>query len=780
MIEGANMCDSLQSRVVAFSKALSVALYDKSVELEGRRIIYYCDNDVILPMVMGFLLDVPDGLSGTPIRHRLVRSLISQGFLGQIHLLRSHAHELHMSIRSCAQRFNLDGFGSRIREFLEQTNSTNVMDELYRVISTPRDSPETEIQVANDFLNTLIGCEAETFVAIEQLCGSWQQRLRRYWDSKLVMFDELGDRVADTVDQGGSDFDNIREYLCVTRPSSNKIKVNLVDALALMALALSVRRFNEGKIDTLVRFYSQTRVVVDSQKEKSIANLLIYKRPQAIKTKSSMETDLIFRDEAYFLMRVRFPELSFDKNENLSLDRLERLKGDLSEILMTPSELDEAVRSVKFQSEPLSEIIDKFESLTLMDSTWIGNKIPKIFFKDNRVKEHWKSVFEFSRTDSTLTRVLEENVLDIEETLEKKLSSVRSWLNDYSRVYKAAREKSISESVVLEDPIRDLGLIRWGITLSSSQIADVVESLSNLYEYNNVASQRAECVRLATKIENSRSDSETCKVVCSILWGLGLEQLPFIVNLIDQLKDSELPLCLRILSSAAKIKHGGDRKNEHSLMQKAKEVLDGYEKLLDAERWYYSLGIGYALYHIWKRIAIFYNWPNQRKAQALPKDVKALANQCYKVVYDNISYFPQDNDLARSFALNHCLYVSIQTGCFRKSSERFLLELIDLKGTSVWNHRFADTIGWYYTGKFKLSLKYLKNNPESREQIKKSKELGIFARMYLEEASRKSIGDIDSENHLADLRQQEEIFSDIQRRYKSRNRKSRKGKKTLR
>ena len=737
---------SFKTLAERFYKALSLAIYDRELQARGENITYYYDTDVIFPLIMGFEADT---LNFSKERDQLlVRSLLSCGYLGEFCMLRPHALELTEMLRR--QQWSTEGYSKavlqqKIREFLNKKGIWKIMSKLKAIAEGEKDfefvKDETRIQ---DFINKLRDNAGETFAYIEMVNGTWRQRLKRYYDCSLLNLDKLGPDIYDLLGTYKEEVREINRILLLKRKSRTKNVFQ--DALGLTILYKEINNKDKGETDHIVRFYTETLPIIeDLEENKELQNLLSYQKPFYNDLETPHGAEFIFRDAGYFVIRAWFSDLSPDNQiiDDETINNLKQLSSRLRKVLTLDEErLEEAIRDIRLNEQELIDLIKNFENLTIMDSIWVGDRIPKALKNLNALKE-WTKVFKFAERPET-EEILSEKIQDVRKELESKVSMIQRWKND-SDIIMDGREKRLHfVKGKIEDIMRDLGLVRWGYSLTTEERELLVKSLKDIFQ-SDIDDFILVAGTVAILMNEARNDPRKCMVICGILWAL--KQFKHIVKIVNECKDNNesehLPPSLLVIQAAAEARSGGLNKlQKREIVDKVWNFL---ETLPENQRVGILLGVGYVLYHVWKQENVVRD-TIEHESSEVAKEIEGWAEKCFYLGEEAARKIPKEN-LAWAFAINHCAYVGIVTKIEPDKTEKYFQLLLRLENnTAFWNFRFDDTIGTTYL----IKAERLWGNSSSE----KKKEIIPFilslldkADEHFEKASLRDTGDIDLDEH---------------------------------
>lgn len=738
--------EGMRNRIERFAKALALALFDRELELLGMSLVYYYDADVIFSTVLG--LEADHHRSTESAERLLVRALLSCGYLGNFHMLRPHAFELNEKLRRQTQftrREQQRLFLDRTKQFLRSKGILKKMEQLHEVIAeNDVSSSQDEKTKVQRFLGILRDVAGETFARIEQCNGTWWQRLKRYFDDSLLCLDRLGpetDELLQTYEK------EIYEINAILKPMRPKYSLNVFqDALALTILHHLLKAQTQEMSGEVVRFYSETTKMWTPIRDSSrLQELLSYPRPLTEQIPTPPGAELILRDSHYFIMRAWFEELAPGNHTSRSgaLGALKALSEKLEWLVGLPEEdIGRAMDEVELDGSNLSELIEKFENLAIMDYVWTSKRIPDEL-KNLEALRQWTKVFEYAERSDT-EEIVFEQIQNIREELESKVSRMRGWSRNFKRFIAAAERTRSRVSGKVEDLMRDLGLVRWGYALNDIERENLLTTVDAILQADDV-DLSMEASRVATRMEEARHDPRQCLVVCGVLWAVGCFE--GIVNLVNECEENNthesLPPSLSVIQAAAEV-----RTRRLSSREKRRRIVERVLKLQanlpEDQRTGVLLGVGYVLYHAWKLEKVGSSI-GIHAAEDLEAEVREWAEKSFTLGEEASKALPP-NELAWAYSINHCAYVGIMTGVEPEKAEKHFERLLELESfPTLWNARFADTVGSYYL--LEAQRLWDESSPEDREKLNLSRHFNS-AREYFDKAKALDIGDIDIDEHI--------------------------------
>lgn len=753
---------TLVERLVRFSRSLGLALFDRRLELDGCNLVFYYDTNVVYHMILGFETD-PVG-QGKTVRQRLVRSLLGCHRLGVVNMLRPHALELEKKLDLLpkpTRKEEESALRARVRQHLQTNSITQVLSELHDVAVDG--SVASEGERSERFLSILRQLEgAEAFIAIEQVSGIWSSRLRRYYDTNLLRFEELGPNVGELMrDHRGLVLDILP---VIEEAKDGNRTASLHDSMALAVLRLMTRDSAENRTRRRVRFYTHDDILGGLLQRDD--RLRAYRDEPAVGLSSVGGEGFasVLRDDDYFLMRLRFEELGFGRGATslTSLEEVERLYLEIRDSLGENEGLDiseETLQHIRWRGQPLLEVLSEFEDLALMDSIWARHDLPKELVEN---LNQWTEVFEFARSGE-FREALDQKVADIQEDLSSKVSQMRRWVDDFRSLLRDSRSWRRRIHREIESPMRDLGLVRWGYSLSAEAQQRLIESVKSLLQAGQEHPDQEElnetCSQLAGHWEEARRDLDECLFVAAILWTVG--KYDALVELVHECQGAvggKLPPTLVVLQAAAELKALDDdpKSNEEGFAQRkilVDRVLELWGSLSGPTRGGYLLGVGYVLYHAWKSESGAIDVGDASSAVAI--EVQEWATRSLEAGREARRLL-SGGSLAWAFAVNHCAYVGLVTGAAtEEESEVERRALVKLQGEPVWNSRFADTLGCYYL--YSMDREWELSSVGGRQGLDFERRISR-AEAYFSEALELDFGDIDLAKHI-------QMLEDLKDRY---------------
>ncbi len=677
-----------QTRVRKFARALRTALYDvreemasasdRNTDIHGIR--YYYDADVTMRMIVGF-----EHLRSTKVtptdEQDLVRALLSCGYLGTMVLLPPHAWELDDAVRREAdlrQKAEADPFRERAKKHIEAMGIANHLSNL---------SNDLKANVpAEDVLRGFADIAANAFMALESVNGTWPQRLHRHTQMNVLRFEPTGWNVPELLDSDPGE--RLRKSLLLVRKQSvdsrdQALLNTLRDAAALTAVHEMIKQpeqFNH------VRFYTESSTLwtmLDGgprDEHDPVRDLLSYP-PGEEQPSSLFDADCrcVFRDAQYYLVRARFPAMRFRAMavrrgaKDMTFEDLSQVADELEHLLgAPPGEGEQRFMRVRVEGKPLADIITELEELSFVGTIWQKYKPPPIL--KNYLAE-WTNVWDFVRYEPTV-ELLDQQIADVGAEFHGRLDLLKNWSKDLDVIRTAVRKlrRELHDSPMPE-PMRDLGLVRWGADLDDDHRAKLIGMIGELLDTDDATAEHV-AQRIASRLHRSRLSGQGTIVVCAILWLLGCYEL--VVRVVESFVASAAStdaVTLRILSGAAAVRAALIKPEEvESRLAALKSCV---QERPDDEQRRYLLGLAYV--HFWAR-------ENSNDSDAIREWSKASFDYAEQAVRRL-----QKNSMPWTFAVNHCVYVGYLAG-FVAEAKPHRDRLTQLRASQHWHYRFADTL----------------------------------------------------------------------------------------
>jgi hypothetical protein len=678
-----------------FAYALRGAVVDKRLE-EEHDLRFYFDADVTLRIVNGASQFDEDRNPDRDPRHLMVRALLACGYAGVLYILRPHAVEIYDALRSRPSPGGLSVDGDSFKDFLTREGVIGFFRDLSDRISAAA-SEQEKLEV---FFKEIGGAPPAVFPMVEMAHGNWEQRLSRFARRGIIRFDdqmEISHLLRDPVVW------DIRELIGrERRPRRDGTQLSfstLRDATALGMLHGQVERLDAGEPVPVVRFYTETDVLREAwrTRDSSLRAMLTYRRRLC----EESEFDFIVRDTDYFILRSLFHALRFRSLRSPQRGRPQRdamfgTLASLSEELFAlvvegGSRLDEFLATRRFRGSrkiPLEKYIAQFESLNFI-RTFLQRYEPSEQLRG--AVAGLPEVWDFAGRSATREKFVGESGLMLKQ-LSSVTQSYRAALTYLQRILVASEQwmRTKIRPYQLPDPIRDLGLIRWGIELSARDLDNFDSLIREI-----VSGEEDEWWRGCAHLAESMSNPDFVNVAnfatgCGVLWALNMFDL--ILETLDR-GGATMPVSLKLLRAAAEL-HGSkkpDVERKAALLAEAEAMVD--EAI---ERQKYLIGLGYLYFHAFKSEGDKFRMTAD--TGALNVNVNGWRRRAFEVGQEAVGLLAGTGGLRWAFAVNHCVYVADAVGLRDPAVADYLQTLADIEFAhkEFWNYRFADTIGFHH------------------------------------------------------------------------------------
>lgn len=673
-----------------FRRALDAALHDRAIERSGETISYYYDADVMVAVVGG-LLDRNVQITAAYQRMNLVRALLSSGFLGKIRMLRPHVLELDSEVRGypdLTRKGHAGDYARRVRAFIESHGVAKEMENLRTIIK----SKTNDNDIVRAFIHFMQESGYRSFPILEMANGTWVERLRRLMSYNFA-FEGGGPDLRSVLES--TTFIRVHESLTQESGLHRSAGSNLRDATALALLHEAVVARDSGEQTPYVRFYTETTTLQRLwARHSAIRKMLTYN--------SSVEPsdfDFVVRDPDYYILRAAFQELRFP-----GVDIVERSGGEATwdELVHIASELrtalSEGTRDVREHLETLElggvrlrEVVEEFESLALLRNVWSNYSLPESLQKHI---PSWTDTWDF--TGSRFDQVLRQELQATRSALHREVENLQSWTSRCLRIAAAAddvRNRFGDSDAPLPDPMRDLGLVRWGITLSDGGRERLQEYVATILR-GNFTERLSLCGTLAGFVDQPDSTTDAFGVVSATLWFL--EQFDLISETIRNYVQNARGVLedeFKVIDIVARLKADQrmDTGRKTELLQQLERV-DTLAEKTRAPR--YLLALGYAYFVAWSSEL------RARQAQSIQngEDDDLLRKWAQRSFVAGIAgaktYMP--HTLEWAFSINHIVYVGTVTSQALGEVQGYVELLITLRGQpAFWHYRFADTLAYH-------------------------------------------------------------------------------------
>jgi hypothetical protein len=604
----------------------------------------------------------------------MVRALLSSGYLGHAHMLRPHALELDQQIRAqpaFLTRAAIEAFADRRRQFLIGSGVESTMESLHTILTRP--GPDEA--KATQFIDRLRSVAPPAWVAIELARGTWKERLSQLSHHGVLRFDARGLDIGAILN---SEPFKIFHSILLERRKESALS-NVHDAAALATLHHDI---NSKDSVGIVRFYTETKVVANLWNDPRARPLLSYP--------GSDPDAAVLRDADYFFVRANYDALRFERLQpthlagngtvSIPIDELSRVSDELNSVVADgESHFEATVRQLYVGDEPLSETLQQLKSLSFVRNVWFQYEPPEIL-TDSKL---WSEVWQFSE-DAIAGQVLDEQLAEIRKQLGNDVSQMQRWSTNFREVLsRAGQMKTGWRANLSPEPMRDLGIARWGIRLEPAERERLKGLVVELMSGDGIQEQAS--ASIASLVESAPSSLTDTVITVCVLWYLRyFTALVDVVNEHEQAVGSVIMPSLRIMRAAARLL--GSLVTEQAQIDGViDEVVAISENAKDLRR-DLLIGGAFVFYYAWN-CEHERQQPDSNRMRDLAERSFALGDEAVKLL--------SENTLERAFAMNHCAYVGSVTGIQPEQTGIYVERLIALRGTDFWHYRFADTVAWH-------------------------------------------------------------------------------------
>lgn len=681
------MTQNIHDEVVTFKKNLELQLEDIALERDGIVPELYFDTVDLHRIVLGleafYHLKVDFDERKFKDKNTLVHSLAYSGWLGRFKLLPPHQAEFLKLVN-----FNF-GMGiegdpdGRATAFFKDVGLANpsIFD-----LTSPEDVGKEQLL---DFLKVPAGLTEDLFKALQCILP-WHARL-----GKLISRNIL------EPEKTKLDFDRLfksdilqklKRSLYNRRP--NSVVNNFADACAICMLVDQLDKFNARVAQTIPRFYLSSPLFQKIVDEAGAAHLLTYRNPLG-------NVSSVLRDSDYYIFKASFrrrQEFAGGADSPTLLASevyLEELYKKVTSIVESQKVITiETLEEIKFDGEPLSEVIRALQTFSFLENVWLKYEAPR------ESLEVVREVIEAAR--EMHNKEFEHNVAEAIRATSQKLSEnveeyrwiSALWVN--LEVASASRRWSAAVNNFSPPALfRDFGLLRYGFPEDTHQsIREVLEAL--LY---GETTERDARVRVAVACLNGSRDP--VKNLNDLVLGVAIlivtkmnAELLSLLDKINPLPHYSLQIALveRMLEA-----NPSSRRAAKLLRQLEEQHQDSPPD--SQTRADLAVGLAYLYFRLWHSRGGYVTWrPN---AAATSKEAAAEAQP---FVDSAINYAREAHGLLtdvmkKAYALNLCLYYSVEGGSDDRIPDMndIAVALAGYKGDrDLWQYRFDDTLARYF------------------------------------------------------------------------------------
>jgi hypothetical protein len=741
------------AQIRRFFNLLTLAHFDCTLE-SANTVHYYLDADVAVRIVAGF----EEEPIGSP-SEQLFRALLACGQVGPFRIVRPHALELYEYIARKQRDISYDqGYRDRANAYIANAGIDTFIEDL-RTLAIRYDSStdDQREECVKGFVKILRTAGAEKFVAIEAVRAPWRRRLKSFYYDVLKL-DSLGPEMPQRQSADFANDDMILRFL-QRQAGERRYGSNYRDACALAILAGQVRARHANGEGPLVRLYSETAVVRAACTD-SADLARIFDERSSIGTSTvdlgAAQNYGIFRDSDYFLMRVIFPEVGFSTPRHP--DKVEALIKEVSAIgleKLKEPDLGQALQDLDRQhvegigGRSLAAAIEEFEDLRLVRAVWAREVLPAEAFKH---LGDWTQVASFAQ--GVTKDLLDETIDDIQRTLRTQVSRLQGWFAALDRIHRVLSDRRGGRlrlqspgaaAGIIEDPVRDIGVSRWGVVLS---VEDQKLTSDIIRELHDPDFWQEACRNFASHVQRARTVEREARVVCSVLWLLG--EYRWIHELLEALlhrRKNAPPPDLIVWRAAAWIRSTTDlaARPGKTAVRECSRHIDEVRDSIAQNRAISSnpllgIGLAYLLYHCWKRVGP----AAYGEDQSLQAQHRSWVEESLDLADAARRALPQ-HTLGWGLAVNHCVYVGMEAGREVPWIMERMRELAVLQAYGNWTARFADTAACYYMWRCEDEMRGAPLvTPETLQELR---DFIDRAEEFLHDAQSRSIGDIAVHEH---------------------------------
>ena len=759
-------------QIQKFYVALRDAVHDKKREVDRSLRIYY-DADAVAKSISGLTniireTDAPDlGDAKTA-----VRALIFSGALGEIRLLRPHLLELQAVLAQWPRQnsFRQVDEWFRLALLRKLAQSWGLIAFSNRILEIRALEPAKR----GDLFAVLLRQEGFQIFIRAQLCfgGTWRQRLRRLWDSKLLNFDS--DDVEDRLDYGARWADEFSRLLGNLRPEIAARSRNLSDAAAMASMA----RMLETGHNREIRFYTETAKV-----QEAFASGL---GKACLSTQVAGQSSPILRTAEYFLIRCSFAALQLpgavqQSDDSVTLKELDDLQAELGELATEPASEHirmEVLRRRYLGDLPLVELIPGFFELkfvrSFVNASLVGADLDVLLPGLGDLLEGDESLQE--TTSVSLDRELE----GLEAQIRKGAERLRRFRLRFEMIAAAMAERREQFGGNVPRLATDVGLGRWGL-LQEIHCRENVENWVRELVLGDELGVAISAGVLAQKLEADLPSSTEREEILVQLWILGRWDLveaawlswsgddarPIafeVLYLVSMVKD-ERPGPVTTTPRWEKIRRSIKRSEQ--LASHSQQLRKGYRLMTLAHVCYWAWRVSP---HGFRTISEQFGGEKQSgETGASDFDSRSeleaaqWAEKSFSAARDASKLLAMDG-LAQAFALNHCCYMGYVCNIFPAETSSAWHEINQRFRQFHSHYRFADTLALAFSLRAFRSIRLhgleaLLEEDGMSEQRKRVKE-NLGRAKELLEASRPFFGDEEVVAHYGAVCESLEWFED--------------------
>ncbi|HET7541873.1 MAG TPA: hypothetical protein VFK05_18485 [Polyangiaceae bacterium] len=648
--------DSARAVAVALSDAIGDVLAERDVGFSPR---LFVDAAVAIRLILGFRDHAHWSEDA-----EFATTLLALGRMGELAVLPPHSLEVANKIQSYLRGAEEDI--AALSTFLHEHGAAELAAELDAM----------SIERATRFVRER---GRQAFVALERGSGTTAERFRRM--PLCFVADDGGLKAI----ASGEVTTNVFSTLNQIRPGA--VDQNRTDAMCWAWLSwIASRTFNRRARSVI--FFTTDQHFRRAMCESPIATL-----------RSA--------DEFYILSRATLPglgirELSTAPDSN---------GGDIQDVKSVHAVLSAWVKdnlpvsSLSGVHTPwgnnLVDVIYGLHELYFVQGRWqrwtdIPKAVVKVLPQLEREPRHGEFRNEVAKE---LANAIDRKRRDLERSVQsvKKLvqliARMRDQVND--------RRTKVTGDMYI-DPMKDLGLVRWGVLLEEERQDEVTRNIQALIGTDRILAEEA-LTRIAAMVGSADRPNE-CLEVAAYLWFLAMFD-DLLLVLERQLgrrvpsDDDVLLLSLRTMRLAARQHVPPPPEDVDSVLAEISDLRDQLDEVVKGRESAGAgyLGLGYAAYMAWRHVT-------EMNTNIYGTDISLsnLAAMAYSCGLKAATSIPMGT-LAWAFAVNHCAYVGTRIGRSADDVEHWIAQLERIQGQypHLWHYRFVDTLAYWYFAKGK-------------------------------------------------------------------------------
>lgn len=655
-----------ENAIRLFARVLGEAVHDAFHEYIGdAQILHFWDDDSLFFPAGGWSA-LGESANNQDELDLLTQSLFSAGFLGSISLLRPHLTEFLGQISNWESQ-EPRGISQSWEDILQgDESSRGVLDIADRLAKQVENADESNIKTLLDDIGRL---DYLGFMRIESLAGSWQSRLRRLLDQRLIDMSFHGPslqrcRVMPEYQRIVLEIDKRRRG---TKPLATAI-----DAAALASLIAMRRTGSQLSPPVYPRFFTSSRTI------KSLyASTPWLQHSLQFTVPGSSYLGSAWRTSAYYFVRAVFPELRLNAGASLDAASEARDSAGLRDLAELHVRLESALagggtkaveQAMRVELLRGGTLADRLEDLqkTRLSRIWASydpSGLPR------KLVDDLAALLSLAREDATRAAT-ERRAVSIESQVKEQIDDYRvavdvvDALDDRVGRYVLTRGKS---ALSLSS---DFGGVRWGFLLDSD--GDELPLLEQVIHPTEVR-------RIAKSVEADASAAEVERAA-AVMLGIDAFELAGRILARPRPAATEAHWIMQLVS----ILEQGRSFSERELDFYASQLFERWDALSPDLQVRYCLGYGHAMFSIWTRSASGGAWRHG--------DEPVLDHRvewCISIVQGSVSRM---TDIAQLYAVNHLIYTRAISRSI-DSSIRDLLSDFETIAVARDDFRFLDTAG---------------------------------------------------------------------------------------